>query len=246
MSGGNMSRGNIRIPTRCSLYTARRSFSLILIKSFSLSLPVSPAGSSFPSSITAHYSFSSFQSQNPPFPLSTNPSRHRLLIPNPPPSRTLDYLTVFFFTFLVSGIGFWAYVKHYDDWLTDWNQLTPALQQLHWLPVEYRIKYKLCALMHQIHTGRAPQYLVDSVQSFAESSRRPGLRSANTADYGTSNAALVRSLVNVASVMLVQLPGTLYLPALSSLLTPIDSRNLIKAHLFHIAFWHLLAPLDNL
>jgi len=37
--------------------------------------------------------------------------------------------------------------------------------------------------MHQIHTGRAPQYLVDSVQSVAESSRRPGLRSANTADY---------------------------------------------------------------
>jgi len=30
--------------------------------------------------------------------------------------------------------------------------------------------------------------------------------------------------VNVASVMLVQLPGTLYLPALSSLLTPIDSK----------------------
>jgi len=34
--------------------------------------------------------------------------------------------------------------------------------------------------------------------------------------------------VNVASVMLVQLPGTLYLPALSSLLTPIDSRNFLK------------------
>jgi len=34
--------------------------------------------------------------------------------------------------------------------------------------------------------------------------------------------------VNVASVMLVQLPGTLYLPALSSLLTPIDSKNFLK------------------
>ena len=37
--------------------------------------------------------------------------------------------------------------------------------------------------MNQIHTGRAPQYLAHSVQSVAESSRRPGLRSANTADY---------------------------------------------------------------
>ena len=37
--------------------------------------------------------------------------------------------------------------------------------------------------MHQIHTERASQYLAHSVQSVAESSRRPGLRSANTADY---------------------------------------------------------------
>ena len=37
--------------------------------------------------------------------------------------------------------------------------------------------------MHQIHTGRKPQYLAYSVQSIAESSRRPGLRSANIADY---------------------------------------------------------------
>ena len=72
------------------------------------------------------------------------------------------------------------YLFYYYDHM--WH-VTPALQQLHWLPVEYRIKYKLCALMHQIHTGRAPQYLVDYVQSVAESSRRPGLRSANTADY---------------------------------------------------------------
>ena len=54
------------------------------------------------------------------------------------------------------------------------------------------------------------------------------MRSANTADY----AALVRSLVNVTSVMLVQLPGTLYLPALSSLLTTIDSKNFLKLTCF--------------
>ena len=37
--------------------------------------------------------------------------------------------------------------------------------------------------MHQIQTGRAPQYLAYSVQLIAESSRRPGLRSADTVDY---------------------------------------------------------------
>jgi len=63
------------------------------------------------------------------------------------------------------------------------DHVTPAVNQLHWLPVEHRIKYKLYTLMHQIHTGRAPQYLAHSVQLIAESSRRRGLRSADTADY---------------------------------------------------------------
>jgi len=52
---------------------------------------------------------------------------------------------------------------------------------LHWLPVEPQNQtHKLCTLMHQIHTGHAPQYLADSVQLIVESSR---LRSADTADY---------------------------------------------------------------
>jgi len=63
------------------------------------------------------------------------------------------------------------------------DHVTPALKQLHWLPVEHRIKQKSCTLMHQIHTGRAPRWLAHSVQSIAESSRRPGLWSANTANY---------------------------------------------------------------
>ena len=37
--------------------------------------------------------------------------------------------------------------------------------------------------MHQIHTGRAPQYLAHSGQSVAESSRQRGPRSADTYDY---------------------------------------------------------------
>jgi len=37
--------------------------------------------------------------------------------------------------------------------------------------------------MHEIHTGRSPQYLAHSVQLIVECSRRPGLMSADTADY---------------------------------------------------------------
>jgi len=89
------------------------------------------------------------------------------------------------------------------------DHVTPALKQLRWLPVEHRIKYMLCTLMYQIHTGRAPQYLAHCVQLIAESSRRTGLRSADTADYIKLN------LVNVASLTLVQLPGIPHLTVLS-------------------------------
>jgi len=61
--------------------------------------------------------------------------------------------------------------------------ITPALQQLHWLPIDYRITYILCLIMHLVHTSRAPQYLSDCVQTVARSSRRPGLRSSDTAAY---------------------------------------------------------------
>jgi len=63
------------------------------------------------------------------------------------------------------------------------DHVKPALKQLHWLPVVYRIQYKLCLLMHHAHFGTAPQYLTDVVQSVTSASRRSGLRSANTAKY---------------------------------------------------------------
>ena len=54
-----------------------------------------------------------------------------------------------------------------------------ALKQLHWLPVVYRIQYKLCLLMHHVHLGTVRQYLTDAVQSVTSASRRSGMRSAN-------------------------------------------------------------------
>ena len=35
------------------------------------------------------------------------------------------------------------------------------LQQLHWLPVEDRITYKLCTSMYRVFNGTAPQYLAE-------------------------------------------------------------------------------------
>jgi len=66
---------------------------------------------------------------------------------------------------LVTGIGLRDYV-------------TPALQQLHWLPVQYRITFKRRLLMHKIHTKRAPSYLTDKVTATVDLQSRAGLRSA--------------------------------------------------------------------
>ena len=48
--------------------------------------------------------------------------------------------------------------------------------ELHWLPIDWRIQYKLNVLMHGIITGKCPDYLRTTVQPVTSS--HPGLRSA--------------------------------------------------------------------
>ena len=45
------------------------------------------------------------------------------------------------------------------------DHVCPALKELHWLPVVYRIQFKLALVMFTIHTRRCPDYLGDSVQA---------------------------------------------------------------------------------
>ena len=54
---------------------------------------------------------------------------------------------------------------------------------LHWLPVQHRITYKLCLLMHLVHNNRAPSHLVNSVTATASLSYRGRLRSASSQRY---------------------------------------------------------------
>jgi len=41
------------------------------------------------------------------------------------------------------------------------DYITPVLQNLHWLPVAWRIAYKVVMLVHKCLNGRAPSYLAD-------------------------------------------------------------------------------------
>jgi len=40
---------------------------------------------------------------------------------------------------------------------------------MHWLPIETRITYKLCRIMHLVHANQAPQYLAVCVQTDSKS-----------------------------------------------------------------------------
>lgn len=63
------------------------------------------------------------------------------------------------------------------------DHVSSALRDLHWLPIQQRIIYKLCVLMYQIHTGRSPSYMSSLVIATADISSRSGLRSASTNRY---------------------------------------------------------------
>ena len=63
------------------------------------------------------------------------------------------------------------------------DYVIPTLKDRHWLPVEQLIVFKLCLLMHQVHTGRAPSYLHNCVSASAGITSRPSLRSTSSRRY---------------------------------------------------------------
>ena len=63
------------------------------------------------------------------------------------------------------------------------DYVIPTLKNRHWLPIEQRILFKLCLLMHQVHTGQAPSHLRSCVTASADMTSRPRLRSASSQRY---------------------------------------------------------------
>jgi len=42
------------------------------------------------------------------------------------------------------------------------DHVSPAFTKLHWLPIHYRIQFKLALLMHMAHIGQSPAYILSS------------------------------------------------------------------------------------
>ena len=70
--------------------------------------------------------------------------------------------------------------------------ITPILKDLHWLPIKYRIEFKIVLLPFKCLYGLAPQYLVDLIAVAAES--RYNLRSRNAPLLVPANARCLPAL----------------------------------------------------
>jgi len=87
--------------------------------------------------------------------------------------------------------------------LSTCDHVKPALKQLQWLPVEQRISYKLCLLMHYIHTGQAAQYLSNSVSTISSSGNRYKLRSLLTLTHSRNDLKLCCLIVHTDLLLLL-------------------------------------------
>ena len=63
------------------------------------------------------------------------------------------------------------------------DHMTSSLRELHWLPIRYRIMYKLCLTMHNAHVGRSLRYIIDTLSPIADMPNRGRLRSSASSKY---------------------------------------------------------------
>jgi hypothetical protein len=66
--------------------------------------------------------------------------------------------------------------------LKPYDHITHALITLHWLPIKFRIIYKLCLLVHKSLNNRSPTYLIELFHKVSTIPSKTCLRSSSTQD----------------------------------------------------------------
>ncbi|CAL9690879.1 unnamed protein product [Knipowitschia caucasica] len=112
------------------------------------------------------------------------------------------------------------------------DHITPVLKQLHWLPVPYRIQYKVLLLTYKSLHNLAPSYLTDLLHHHCPSRRLRSTDSNLLTPLRTKHRTLGdRAFAAAAPTLWNSLPQ----PVRNS-----DSlqnfKSLLKTHLFHLAF----------
>ena len=115
------------------------------------------------------------------------------------------------------------------------EHVTPCLIQLHSQPMQFRITFNLCVMMHNIHVGKAPHYLSDIVLLTSTRVTRPDLRSSsNTSSYVTPH---LRTKFGECAFSFAGPASWNSLPAeLRSVSDSTVFKNKLKSYLFNIAF----------
>ena len=71
------------------------------------------------------------------------------------------------------------------------DHVTEQMKKLHWLPIKYRMNFKLCLMMHAAVTGQCPQYIRDIVHPL---STLPGLNRLRAAASGQFDVPRTRTV----------------------------------------------------
>jgi len=116
------------------------------------------------------------------------------------------------------------------------DHVTPTVIQLHWLPVSYRIKFKLCCLVHAIHYGRSPAYLTVTAQSVGASRSRCGLRLSSTSSIDYSQPRLRTKFGEREFSHAGPATWNALLNHIRTVADPVKFRKLLKSHYFSQAF----------
>ena len=107
-------------------------------------------------------------------------------------------------------------------------------KSLHWLPIAYRIRLKLCVLMHGVHNGTSPSYLTDTTTPISSLPGHRQLRSAMTTEYDIPRT---RTKFGDSAFSVAGMREWNALPADIRNITDLPSSNESSKHFF--LYWHI-------
>jgi len=114
------------------------------------------------------------------------------------------------------------------------DHVTPALRELHWLPITERTQYKLYLLVHKMFVGHAPDYIASLLVPASDTPSRSSLRSSSNCDLVVSRTSRKigdRAFSVSAPRAWNRLPTDLKL-----LRSTASFKSKLKSFLFHVAY----------
>ena len=113
--------------------------------------------------------------------------------------------------------------------------ITPILASLHWLPVQYRIQFKVLTITYRARHGQTPTYISELIESHSTT------RSLRSADQHLLAAPRTRLVTKGDRAFKAAAPRLWNALPLQIKVAPTESlfKRHLKTHLFRQAFGHL-------